>query len=208
VVPYVIDPSIKDPEPILKAMKEWERAGIRFPRRTAQPDYLVFTLSKRVKSDPIEEEPQDIAGASSAVGRRGGRQCIEAGGPNVPWWRYVHEIGHTLGLYHEQLRLDRDRHLTIHWDNIKPAARHNFEIKKGKSVDVGTFNIESIMLYAWNLDAIDTAKPTITWNRDPSYRGFGASVRQRISDGDIKTIHYLYFEGGIAELRGPHRNSR
>jgi len=104
--------------------------------------------------------------------------------------------------------LDRDRHLTIHWDNIKPAARHNFEIKKGKSVDVGTFNIESIMLYAWNLDAIDTAKPTITWNRDPSYRGFGASVRQRISDGDIKTIHYLYFEGGIAELRGPHRNSR
>lgn len=202
VVPYVIDPSIRDAGPILRAMREWERAGIRFPEHTTEADYVVFTLADKARGDEEDDDPEseDMDGAHSKVGRMGGRQLIAASGQAVPWWRYLHEIGHALGLFHEHMRLDRDRWITIHWDNIAPKAQANFRIKPRKTADVGDFNLQSIMLYTWNMNAIDKRLPTITWNRDPGFRDFGAPVVQKLSPGDIAAIHALYFEGGIRRL--------
>ena len=209
IVPYLVDPSITDPEPILKAMREWEKAGIRFPPRRAEADYVVFTLSDAAKEREAasEDDVQEIAGAVSAVGRIGGRQQIVARGSDVPWWRYAHEIGHTLGLFHEHLRLDRDRWVTIHRDNLDPEARRSFEIKRAKTADIGSFDVKSIMLYDWNRDAVDRRKPTISWNADPSFKEFGAPVVRKVSEGDIAAVRYLYFEGGLRKL-GSHWHRR
>ena len=203
VVPCVIDPSIAHPDAILKAMRAWEAAGIRFPKRTREADYVVFTLDARAKHRPQrpDEDEAAMAGAVSAVGRIGGRQEIVAAGDDVPWWRWAHEIGHTLGLFHEHLRNDRDRWVTIHWENIAPPARHNFEIKRGKTFDLGSFDAESIMLYTWNQNAVDRTRPTITLNARPAFHDFGAMVVQKLSAGDVAAVRRLYFEGGIHELR-------
>jgi len=40
----------------------------------------------------------------------------------------VHEIGHALGMAHEQSRPDRDQYVQILWQNIKSGKEHNFEI--------------------------------------------------------------------------------
>jgi hypothetical protein len=210
VVPVVIDPSISHPEEIQKAMRAWEASGIRFPVRTTERDYVVFTLSPNAQKasvdtrdevEPdVDQDEQEMGGAVSAVGRIGGRQQIVASSDDVPWWRWAHEIGHCLGLYHEQIRTDRDRWVTIHWDNIPPAARHNFKIKPRKTVDIGPFDIESIMLYKWNMNAVDPQKPTMSWNADPAFHNFGAPVLQKLSKGDIAAVRHLYFEGGIQSL--------
>ncbi|WP_333660416.1 M12 family metallopeptidase [Chishuiella changwenlii] len=58
----------------------------------------------------------------------------------------IHEMGHTIGLYHEQSRNDRDNHITINWHNIENGFRHNFEKMSG-IVDIGPFDVNSIMMY-------------------------------------------------------------
>jgi hypothetical protein len=40
----------------------------------------------------------------------------------------VHEIGHTVGLFHEHTRPDRDQYVQILWDNILPEAQSDFQI--------------------------------------------------------------------------------
>ncbi len=50
-----------------------------------------------------------------------------------------HEIGHALGLYHEQSRPDRDSYVNVLTNNINPAAISNFD--KGTAYDIQTYNI-------------------------------------------------------------------
>ena len=61
---------------------------------------------------------------------------------------YLHELGHTLGLIHEHERYDRDKYVTIYWDNIKKGSKSQF-YKKTKVIGAcyGEFDYNSIMIY-------------------------------------------------------------
>ena len=39
----------------------------------------------------------------------------------------MHELMHVAGFWHEQSRADRDKYITVHWNNIEPDFRSNFE---------------------------------------------------------------------------------
>ena len=63
----------------------------------------------------------------------------------------LHELGHTLGLYHEQNRPDRDQFVEILYNNIKYfSLRKNFD--KLPESEVNSLNItydyQSIMHYS------------------------------------------------------------
>ena len=87
---------------------------------------------------------------SSAIGRQGGEQIIEV--VDCPWGRIAHEIGHTVGFFHEQSRLDRDTFVTIHWDNIRtdnncPQQFETFAARGRDGQHIGPYDYGSIMHY-------------------------------------------------------------
>lgn len=65
----------------------------------------------------LDDDGNPMDGARADGGRQGGAQYLELGGDTVG--TIVHELSHTLGVYHEHQRLDRDSHVAICWDNAR-----------------------------------------------------------------------------------------
>ena len=56
--------------------------------------------------------------------------CFESG-LTIP----VHELVHTLGFVHEHTRPDRDKFISINFDNILPGKKKNFEKRTQGNTD-------------------------------------------------------------------------
>ena len=175
-VPYDIEPTLPTQARVTDAIAHWHtNTGFRFVLRTAAnaaqyPDWVTFRPS---------------SGCSSSVGRRGGQQFVNLA-PGCTTGNTIHEIGHVVGIWHEQSREDRDAFVTINWANIQAGYEHNFDQHITDGTDVGPYDYGSIMHYPRTAFSTGTAE-TIT----PVSPGAVIGQRDGLSPGDIATANTM-----------------
>ena len=180
-IPYVIDDALpkENRAALLDAMALWQNETlIKFIKLTSynqkfHPDYVRFTPAKGKT-------------CSSSVGRQGGEQIVLLA-PRCNAMLSAHELGHLLGLWHEQSRPDRDAYVQILWENIREEHYANFNRRDREGRHEGGYDYDSIMHYSGQAFS-KNGKPTMI----PYDKNVTIGQRDHLSAGDIVAVNTLY----------------
>ena len=164
---------------VVRAINHWrEKTGFEFDEDFSDPD-IVFRNSM---------------GCSSPVGRRvftGLDKHYINISTGCGFGAVVHEIGHSIGLWHEQSRTDRNDFVMVTLDAVREGRESNFEQYGSSGLDLGPYDYGSIMHYGCSdfKDASATVDPL-----QPLQAGVTCAVmgqRDSLNTGDRAGAYFL-----------------
>jgi hypothetical protein len=159
---------------------------LQWTKRTTQPTYVVITLSGTGGRGDVNTI--GYPATSGPVAMNCNTDCNIA--------TLLHEMGHIIGLYHEQTRTDRDSHVAMAFQNvIKSTWVSNFAINTQNQQLLSSYDYASVMQYPSFVDSangapvIETIPAGIPLQGTEGVPGAG---NQDYSAGDKESILRLY----------------
>nr|XP_006814176.1 PREDICTED: zinc metalloproteinase nas-13-like [Saccoglossus kowalevskii] len=181
-VPYQAHRDLNDAAKIAiqQAIAHWEnKTCLKFHKKLDEDhDYIHFVPDY---------------GCWSYVGRQGGKQRLSVGNGCEHMGTVAHEIGHALGFWHEQSRLDRDKYVHVVDSNVIPGAEENFgrlEKEETKSRNFA-YDYNSIMHYGTTYFSRN-GKPTLEVKKRGKKSWVHLGQRVALSELDIAQARELY----------------
>ncbi|WP_216322192.1 M12 family metallopeptidase [Deinococcus aestuarii] len=191
VVPFTFAASVtaSGRQNALAAMRAWEAVTpVRFVPRGVEPDFITFQAGTQADW------------CFSSIGRQGGEQAVlMTSSGDCSARTLTHELGHTIGLWHEQTREDRSHHINIQWANLRDGlCRSAFEEKRlADGLDIGPYDLNSLMHYD---------RFTCSANGNPVYdtipAGKPTNGGESISPGDRAAVDWLHLRRWIVSGGG------
>lgn len=181
VVPYAVDPSVsaEGRANLRRALEHWQnRTPFRFVARRSQKSYVTFTRGAAANA------------CFSEIGRQGGRQYVFLNASGTCSERLlVHEIGHTVGLWHEHSRRDRDAWVRVDYESVAFGQAYNFDKTGAAGTSLGPYDYCSVMHYSAYAFSVGF-RPTLELlkpHRCPQPVGWA----DRLSPGDVAAARRL-----------------
>jgi astacin (peptidase family M12A) len=147
---YRFDPTQVSNSTITAAKMQAFRDGVAEWAAFANLTFIEFTTPLPTNYITVSQQSSGEGGFSNSVGMKQtpGEQLIQIG-PNS-WNRgtICHEMGHALGLFHEQQRDDRDPYVVINLNNIDSGNQGNFTKLPGGTTAIGAYDFYSVMHYS------------------------------------------------------------
>ncbi|XP_046549591.1 zinc metalloproteinase dpy-31-like [Haliotis rubra] len=181
-IPYIIssdfDSYVSGKNAIRAAIRHWEEETcLNFVQFISyNGPHLIFRKKK---------------GCNSYIGRHGNGQTISIGTGCGTRGIVTHEIGHALGFWHEHERPDRDKYVTVYFENIKAGRSHAFGRESWKNTrSIGIpYDYSSVMHYSTKAFSKNN-KPTITAKESDMERTLGTG--SGLSFYDVKLANLIY----------------
>jgi hypothetical protein len=136
VIPYIVTNA---PSALATAINQFNTTFpglIQFKARGSEANYVNFNF-----------DSNDLSGTcESYVGMVGGEQEV-TGSYACSLGTLLHEMGHVVGLFHEQSRSDRNTYVTFNYDNVIKGSIDNFNQLTDDAQNLTSYDFASIMHY-------------------------------------------------------------